>query len=86
MGSKLPQEIVTPFLGKIPMMAKQPRLLFSPADSKVLAQQRYEHPDPRVQQRFEVLWLISQKVTHHQAANLVGVFRFCAVCGVGFGG
>ena len=68
------------------MMAKRPRLLFSPEDLKDLAQQGYEHPDPRVQQRFEVLWLISQKVTHHQAAKLAGVFRFCAVCGVGFGG
>ena len=43
-------------------MAKQPRLLFSPEDLKVLAQQRYEHLDPRVQQQFGVLWLISQKV------------------------
>ena len=66
-------------------MAKRLRLLFSPEDLKDLAQQRFEHPDPRVQQRLEVLWLFSQKVTHHQAANLVGVFRFCAVCGVGFG-
>ena len=67
-------------------MPKRPRLLFSSEDLKVLAQKRFEHPYPRVQQRFEVLWLIRQKVTHHQAAKLVGVFRFCAVCGVGFGG
>ena len=68
------------------MVAKRLPLLFSPEDLKDLAQQRYEHPDPRVQQRFKVLWLISQKVTHHQAAKLAGVFRFYAVCGVGFGG
>ena len=67
-------------------MAKRLRLLFSPEDLKDLAQQRFEHPDPRVQQRLEVLWLFSQKVMHHQAAKLAGVFRFCAVCGVGFGG
>ncbi len=67
-------------------MAKQLRLLFSSEDLKVLAQKRFEHPYPRVQQQFEVLWLISQKVMHHQAAKLAGVFRFYAVCGVGFGG
>ena len=59
-------------------MAKRPRLLFSHEDLKVLAQQRYEHPDPRVQQRLEVLWLISQKVTQHQAAKLAGVSRATA--------
>ena len=68
------------------MMAKRLRLLFSPKDLKVLAHQRFEHPDPRVQQRMEVLWLISQKVTQHQAAKLACVFRFCAVCGIGYGG
>ena len=57
------------------MMAKRLRLLFSPEDLKVLAHQRFEHPDPRVQQRMEVLWLISQKVTQHQAAKLAGVSR-----------
>ena len=38
------------------MVAKRPPLLFSPEDLKDLAQQRYEHPDPRVQQRFEVFF------------------------------
>ena len=59
-------------------MSKRLRLLFSPEDLKVLAQQRFEHPDPRVQQRFEVLWLIRQKVTHHKAAKLAGVSRATA--------
>lgn len=59
-------------------MAKRPRLSFSQEDLRVLAQQRYEHPDPRVQQRLEVLWLISQKVTHHEAAKLAGVSRATA--------
>ncbi|MCY2946251.1 MAG: transposase [Planctomycetota bacterium] len=59
-------------------MAKRLRLLFSPEDLKDLAQQRFEHPDPRVQQPFEVLWLISQKVIHHQAAKLAGVSQATA--------
>jgi hypothetical protein len=45
-------------------MAKRQPLSFSQEDLQILAQERYEHPDPRVQVRMEVLWLISQKVTH----------------------
>src|SRR5260370_32158390 len=59
-------------------MAKRPRLSFSQEDLQILAQERYEHPDPRVQKRLEVLWLISHKVTHHEAANLAGVSRATA--------
>ena len=59
-------------------MAKRPRLSFSQEDLQNLAQERYEHPDPRVQKRMEVLWLISQKVTHHEAARLAGVSRATA--------
>lgn len=42
---------------------------FSQEDLPVLALERYEHPDPRVQKRIDALWLISQKVTRHVAAN-----------------
>src|SRR6266436_3401394 len=59
-------------------MAKRQRLSFSQEDLRILAQERYEHPDPRVQKRMEVLWLISQKVTHHEAARLAGVSRATA--------
>ena len=59
-------------------MAKRPRLSFSQEDVRILAQERYAHPDPRVQKRMEVLWLISQKVTHHEAARLAGVSRATA--------
>jgi transposase len=59
-------------------MAKRRRWSFSQEDLHTLAQQRYEHPDPRVQKRMEVLWLISQKVTHHEAARLAGVSRATA--------
>ena len=59
-------------------MATRQRLSFSQQDLQVLAQERYEHPDPRVQKRMEVLWLISQEVTHHEAARLAGVSRATA--------
>ena len=59
-------------------MAKRQRLTFSQEDLRVLVAQRYEHPDPRVQKRMEVLWLISQGVTHHEAARLAGVSRATA--------
>ena len=59
-------------------MAKRQRLSFAQEDLQVLAQERYEHRDPRVQKRMEVLWLISQKVTHHEAARLAGVSRATA--------
>ena len=59
-------------------MATRQRLSFSQDDVRILAQERYEHPDPRVQRRMEVVWLISQKVTHHEAARLAGVSRATA--------
>jgi transposase len=40
--------------------------------------QRFEHPDARVQQRMEVLWLISQGLTHAEAGKLAGVARATA--------
>jgi transposase len=59
-------------------MAKRPRLSFSQEAVRMLAHERYEHPDPRVQKRMEVLWLISQKVPHGEAARLAGVSRATA--------
>jgi transposase len=49
------------------------RLSFSPEEQQALHKERFEHPDLRVQQRMEVLWLISQGVTYSQAARLGGV-------------
>ena len=49
------------------------RLTFSAADMQALHQERFGHPDPRVQQRMEVLWLISQRLTYPQAARLANV-------------
>jgi transposase len=49
------------------------RLTFSAEEQQALHKERFAHPDPRVQQRMEVLWLISQGVTYAQAARLGGV-------------
>lgn len=59
-------------------MAKRQGLSFSQEDLQLLAQERYGHPDARVQQRMEVLWLISQDLTHGEAAKLAGVSRATA--------
>jgi transposase len=49
------------------------RLTFSQEDQQALHKERFEHPHPRVQQRMEVLWLISQELVYPQAARLAGV-------------
>lgn len=56
-------------------MARRTTLTFTPNDLRTLAAQRYEHPDPRVQQRMEVLWLISQDETQARAGQLAGVSK-----------
>lgn len=54
-------------------MAKRTELTFSAEDRRVLSSERYGHPDPRVQQRMEVLWLMSQGETQARAGELAGV-------------
>jgi transposase len=49
------------------------QLKFSEADQQALHKERFEHPHPRVQQRMEVLWLISQGLVYSEAARLAGV-------------
>jgi transposase len=49
------------------------RLTFSEDDQQALHKERFEHPHPRVQQRMEVLWLISQGLVYPEAARLAGV-------------
>ena len=49
------------------------RLTFSEADQQTLHKDRFAHPHPRVQQRMEVLWLISQGLVYADAARLAGV-------------
>lgn len=59
-------------------MAKRQLLVFTDEDCDQLAIQRYRHPHPRVQQRMEVLWLMSQGESPARAAELAGVSRTTA--------
>jgi transposase len=56
-------------------MANRSKLTFSEDDVRALSAERYSHPDPRVQQRLEVLWLISQGETQVRAGQLAGVSK-----------
>jgi transposase len=56
-------------------MANRSKLVFSEDDLRALSAERYAHPDPRVQQRLEVLWLISQGETQVRAGELAGVSK-----------
>ena len=49
------------------------RLAFSAEDPQALHKERFKHPHPRLQQRMEVLWLISQGLVYPEAACLAGV-------------
>ena len=49
------------------------RLTFTEAEQQGLHQERFEHPHPRVQQRMEALWLISQGIGYAETARLAGV-------------
>ena len=56
-------------------MARRTTLIFTADDIQNLAELRYQHPDLRVQQRMEVLWLISQNENQDRAAILAGVSK-----------
>lgn len=56
-------------------MGSRSPLTFSPDDLRVLSSERYAHPDPRVQRRMEVVWLISQGETQKRAGQLGGVSK-----------
>jgi transposase len=50
-------------------------ITFSEADLAALAEERYHHPDPRVQRKMEVLWLKHHGETHERIAVLASVSR-----------
>ncbi len=56
-------------------MGSRSPLTFSSDDVRVLSDERYAHPAPRVQRRMEVLWLISQGETQTRAGQLGGVSK-----------
>src|SRR3954453_12402326 len=52
-----------------------PTLLLSEEDLRAIAHDRYHYPDPRIQQKMEVLWLTSHGLTQHRVAAYAGVSR-----------
>src|SRR6516165_7928851 len=50
-------------------------ITFAEADLAAVAQERYHHPDPRVQRKMTVLWLKHHGETHERIAVLAGVSR-----------
>jgi transposase len=53
----------------------RPTYSFSAAVVETIACERYEHPDPRVQERMEILWLKSKGEAHERIAELANVSR-----------
>jgi len=50
-------------------------IIFTADDRRALARDRYQHPDPRVQRKVEVLWLKSHGLSHDQIAAYADVSR-----------
>lgn len=53
----------------------RPTYSFSEAVVEAIAGERYRHPDPRVQERMEILWLRSKDEPHDRIAELANVSR-----------
>jgi transposase len=51
------------------------QITFSEADVQAIAQDRYHHPDPRVQRHMEILWLKHHGFAHERIATLAGCAR-----------
>ena len=51
------------------------RFHFTEETRKALVEERYRHPEPRVQQRMEIVWLKSQGETHERIAELSATSR-----------
>ena len=48
---------------------------FTAEERRAIAEERFYHPNPRVQRRMEILWLKCHGETHEQIAKLAGVAR-----------
>lgn len=46
---------------------------FTEEDRQALDRERFDYPDPRVQRKIEVLWLVSQGLSRADVARLAGV-------------
>ena len=53
----------------------RPTYSFSEDVIETVARERYHHPDPRVQERMEIIWLKSKKQSHERIAELANVSR-----------
>jgi transposase len=53
----------------------RPTYSFCADTIEAIAHARYYHPDPRVQERLEILWLKSKGETHERIAELANVSR-----------
>ena len=53
----------------------RPTYSFSEAVVEAIERDRYRHPDPRVQERMEILWLKSRSESHGRIAPLANVSR-----------
>ncbi len=53
----------------------RPTYSFSETVVEAIAGERYGHPDPRVQERMEILLLLSQSETHERIAEVANVSR-----------
>jgi hypothetical protein len=51
------------------------RFEFTEEERQTIAKERFEHPNPRVQRRMEILWLKAHRETHERIAALAGVGR-----------
>jgi transposase len=51
------------------------RFIFTEEVRRALAKERYHHPDPRVQQRMEIVFLKSKGESHERIAELAGTSR-----------
>jgi transposase len=49
--------------------------MFTEDQRRIIASERYCHPNPRVQRRMEMLWLKCNGETHERIAKLAGVDR-----------
>jgi hypothetical protein len=49
------------------------KITFTPSDIEELQQERFHHPDPRVQLKMEVLWLKANGLQHKEICRLSGV-------------
>ncbi|WP_020467907.1 helix-turn-helix domain-containing protein [Zavarzinella formosa] len=56
-------------------MSARTTLVFSDDVLAELSRERYDHPDPHVQRRMEVLWLIGHGETQVRAGELAGVSK-----------